>query len=64
MATPLLAGAVACLLQVHPEWSMDELKTALRQSGSYYREHGEADPLYVQGFGIPDLELAMRWRAP
>ncbi len=62
MATPLLAGAVACLFQAHPEWSLDELKGALRQSGSYYREHGGPDPLYVQGFGVPDLELADRWR--
>jgi subtilisin family serine protease len=65
MATPLLAGAVACLLQARPEWSMEDLKEALRQSGSYYREHGESDPLYVWGFGIPDLERAARWkRAP
>lgn len=58
MATPLFAGAVACLLQTHPAWSMEELRDTLRRSGSYYREHGHPDPLYVQGYGIPDLALA------
>ena len=58
MATPLLAGAVACLLQAHPDWSSSDVKDALRSSGSYYREHGEPDPLFIRGYGIPDMARA------
>jgi len=58
MATPVLAGAAACLVQVHPEWTAAQLFSALTRSGDYFRTHGEADPLYVHGFGLPDLELA------
>ena len=60
MATPLLAGAVACLLQAHPDWSVSEVKSALERSGSYFQTHGHPDPLFIQGFGIPDLEQALR----
>lgn len=30
-----------------------------RYSGDYYREHGEADPLFVRGYGIPDMARAL-----
>jgi len=58
LATPVLAGAAACLLQAHPAWSIAEIRAALFHSGNYYREHGIPDPLFIQGFGIPDLYLA------
>jgi subtilisin family serine protease len=58
MATPLLAGGVACLLQLHPDWSLQEIREALRASGSYFRRHGGPDPLFIQGYGLPDLFLA------
>ena len=59
MATPLLAGGVACLLQAHPDWSVQQMKDALRASGDYYRENGRPDPLFVHGYGIPDLARAL-----
>ncbi|MFC2168383.1 S8 family serine peptidase [Acidobacteriota bacterium] len=58
VATPIMAGAVACLLQVHPEWTVVELRQALFSSGDYFREHSMADPLFVHGYGIPDVFLA------
>jgi subtilisin family serine protease len=58
IATPLMAGAVACLLQVHPEWTVQSLRKALFESGKYYRQHGKPDPLFVRGYGIPDVYLA------
>ena len=58
IATPIMAGAVACLLQTHPEWTVQELRRALFESGDYYRKNGKPDPLYVQGYGIPDVYLA------
>ncbi len=58
MATPIMAGGLACLLQANPDWTVAELKDALFQTGDYYREHGRTDPLFVRGYGIPDLYLA------
>ena len=58
MATPLLAGAAACVLQAHPSWSVDQLRAHLFLSGNYYRTNGSPDPLYVQGFGIIDALAA------
>jgi hypothetical protein len=58
VATPLLAGAAACLLQANPRWGIQDLKEALFRSGSYFRAHGEPDPLFIRGYGIPDLERA------
>jgi len=58
IATPIMAGAVACLLQTHPEWTVEELRQALFRSGNYYRQHGRPDPLFVHGYGIPDVFLA------
>lgn len=58
IATPIMAGAVACLLQTHPEWTVKELQQALFRSGDYYRQHGRPDPLFVHGYGIPDVFFA------
>lgn len=58
VATPVMAGAVACLLQVHPEWTVQQLRKALFHSGDYYRKNGKPDPLFVHGYGIPDVFLA------
>ena len=58
IATPIMAGAVACLLQIHPDWTVEELRQALFRSGDYYRQHGRPDPLFVHGYGIPDVFLA------
>jgi subtilisin family serine protease len=55
MATPVLAGGVACLLQVHPGWTLDKIREALFESADYFRENRRPDPLFVRGFGIPDL---------
>jgi subtilisin family serine protease len=58
MATPLLAGGVACLLQAHPDWTAEQIREALFRSASYRRAHGEPDPLFTQGYGVPDLAMA------
>lgn len=34
MATPHVAGAVALLLEIHPDWSPEEIKSALMQSST------------------------------
>ncbi len=58
IATPIMAGAVACLLQTHPDWTVEELRQALFSSGDYYRQHGKPDPLFVHGYGIPNVFIA------
>lgn len=58
VATPILAGAVACLMQVHPQWTRDALRKALFKSGDEYRKNGRCDPNYVCGYGIPDFFIA------
>ncbi|MCK4763405.1 MAG: S8 family serine peptidase [Candidatus Aminicenantes bacterium] len=60
MAAPVMAGAVACLLQTHPGWTVKEIRRALFFSGDYYRKHGKPDPLFIHGYGIPDVFLAAR----
>jgi|GEM_PF-1133218 len=52
LSTPLVAGAVACLIQAHPEWTVDELRSALFASASDAVANGTYDPLYVRGYGI------------
>jgi subtilisin family serine protease len=64
LATPVMAGAVACLLQVNPDWSNADLIEALTLSGDYYLRHGQPDPLSVHGYGIPDLFAAAGYKTP
>jgi serine protease AprX len=58
LATPVLAGAGACLLQVHPEWTLREFRKALFESGDFFRREGKPDPAFVHGYGVPDVFLA------
>lgn len=52
-SAPLVAGAVACLWQLHPDRSAQEVMDAVRRTASH-----NARPDEDFGFGIPDL-----WRA-
>ena len=55
MAAPLVAGACALLLQVHPEWGPREVALALRQTA---RDLGEAGADTAYGWGLVDAEAA------
>lgn len=59
MATPLIASLVACLTQAHPEWTVDQVRTALMSSGDWYELFGEPDGLYIFGYGVPDAVTAL-----
>ncbi len=52
-ATPLVAGAVALLLQAHPEWKYGDVYRALTQTATR-----AADPDSVYGYGIVRAALA------
>jgi subtilisin family serine protease len=58
LATPLIAGVTACLVQAHPTWTVDQMRAHLFLHGDYYLANGEPDPLYVLGFGIADALAA------
>lgn len=52
-ATPLFAGALACLMQACPNNTYDEIKNALIKSATH---HAAPDSAY--GYGMPDFALA------
>ena len=52
-ASPVLAGAGACLWQANPDASAAEVKLAIEQSGHLYPQ---SDSLL--GYGIPDMQIA------
>ena len=53
-ATPVLAGAVACLRQARPYASVEELCDAIRASGNRAN-----NPDNQYGYGIPDFSQAL-----
>lgn len=55
MATPLVAGGIACILQAHREWNVDEIRVNTFKTGSFYKQHNTWDSTYVHGYGIPDF---------
>ncbi|GIF75289.1 serine protease [Asanoa siamensis] len=55
MATPHVAGSAALLVQQHPEWSSEQLKTALMASARTTRGAGVLD----QGAGRVDVAAAI-----
>jgi subtilisin-like proprotein convertase family protein len=54
LSTPLVAGAVACLIQAHPNLTVQEMRDALFR----YADHDAGglgfDPTHVRGYGIVD----------
>ncbi|MBI4719148.1 MAG: S8 family serine peptidase [Planctomycetes bacterium] len=52
LSTPLAAGAVACLIQAHPTWTVEQMRTYLMLTADYYVANSTYDPEYVLGYGI------------
>ena len=52
-ATPIMAGAVACLMQANPEKSVAEVMDALKKSADH-----SFNPNSTYGWGIPDIFVA------
>lgn len=59
LSTPLVASAVACLVQAHPDWSVERMRRYLMYSAQDYVLNGSHDPLYVRGYGIVDAAAAL-----
>jgi hypothetical protein len=65
LSTPLLAGAVACLLQARPDFTVDSLRTALFATASRSDASGtHPDPLFVTGYGIMKACPASQFLTP
>ena len=58
LSTPLVACAVACLVDARPYWTVDQLRQYLFETADYYVANGTFDPLYVRGYGIIDAFAA------
>ncbi len=58
LSTPILAGLVACLVQAHPNFTIDQMRARLFDTGDYWLSNGQTDPDYVHGYGIPDADDA------
>lgn len=52
LSTPLVAAAVACLVQARPDWTVAEMRAALFSTASDQLANGQPDPLFVRGYGI------------
>jgi len=61
-STPLVAGAVVCLVQAHPDWSVDQLRAALFFTSDYYVAHGTYDPQFARGYGLINALAAHQYR--
>lgn len=58
LSTPLVAGAVACLTQARPGWTVDQMREFLACTGTDFVANGQADPLSIRGYGIVDAFAA------
>ena len=58
-STPLVAAALACLIQAHPEWTVQEMRDAIFSVGSDVIANGEPDPTFVRGFGIMNTHAVL-----
>ncbi|MEH6936346.1 S8 family serine peptidase [Bacillus sp. JJ664] len=60
MASPHVAGAAALLKQLHPNWSMDDLKSVLVNTATpLYKNNKTVYHSYEQGAGRLDIDKAL-----
>jgi len=54
LSTPLVAAAVACLIQANPNWTVQVMREELFKNADYDPGGLGFDPMYVRGYGIVD----------
>jgi len=59
LSTPLVASAVACMVQAQPGWTVDQLRDLLFRTADYFGSSGGFDPLFIHGYGIIDAFAAV-----
>ncbi|HNQ24914.1 MAG TPA: S8 family serine peptidase, partial [Phycisphaerae bacterium] len=52
LSTPLVACAIACLVDAKPYWSVDQMRQHVFETADYFVQYGTFDPLYIRGYGI------------
>jgi hypothetical protein len=55
----LVAGAIACLLQAHPEWTVSDVRNHTLNTADYFVANGTYEPTFVYGYGIIDAYAAL-----
>jgi subtilisin family serine protease len=60
LSTPLVACAVACVVQAHPTWTVAQVRQNLFETASDFVANGVPDPLGDRGYGIVDAHAAAR----
>jgi len=58
LSTPLVASAVACLIEAHPDWTVDQMRRYLLYTAKDYVANHTYDAKYVRGYGIIDAMAA------
>jgi len=58
LSTPLVASAVALVIEARPGWTIAQIRAALTQTADYYVANGTYDPEYARGYGIVDALAA------
>ena len=61
LSTPLVAAAVACLVQANPWWTVDQMRAALFSTAS---DAATPDGLFVRGYGMVDAYAAFQSTCP
>jgi len=59
LSTPLVAAAVACLVQARPDWTPAQMREHLFNTASDYVQNGQPDPVFVRGYGVINAEAAL-----
>ena len=62
LSTPLVAAAVACLVQANPWWTVDQMREALFATASDATTG--PDPRFVRGYGIVNAFAALQTACP
>ena len=61
MAAPQVAGAVALLRQMHPDWTTEQLKSALANTAKTLKDVNENTyPVMAQGSGLINIPKAVQ----
>jgi len=58
LSCPLLAGVVACMIDAQPSFGVQQMRARLLRTGHFFKANGFTDPLFVEGWGIPDADEA------
>jgi len=63
LSTPLVAGAVACVAQRNPQWTVNQMRDALFHTTPEFMANGSYDATFVRGYGIIDALGASNFAA-